>query len=280
MLMAALFGAVFAVVGGALGKWIGGAFKLQGRGAQTAVAVGAAAFAVLSRPALEMARTHGVVSRPETPASAIDADLATLPLFQTVKAYYPDVYGEMAGALKFKLDSGAGKLAAMNAARPMLTRLMDEKFKLANDANANALLRVVQEEGRAAQARSADTCFQFATGVTYDFIPTEVFARELLAREQAAGEAMLKQAATAPQSPPANQDTVKADFAAVMTGAARGMSESELIAVRKMSDPATLKSMTAVEKDISCRFTLRMFDEFLKLPPERSAAAYKYLRSP
>jgi hypothetical protein len=274
---AILIGALFGATGALLGLGIARLFRLQGRSAQVASVLCTAVFVVLSRPVADAARAQR--DRGPMTEAQIDAEFTAVPLLRTIKTYYPDDYRRMAETLKAKLDSGAGRLEAMNAVRPMVTQLIDKKTMLANDANTLALLGIAREEALAAQAKTIDTCFQFATGVTYDFVPSEVFPRELLVREQATSEAMLKQVATAPTSAPSDQKRVEADFVATMTGAARGMSESDFNAVRKLSDPAALKAMTANEKDINCRFTLRMYDELLKLPPDRRAAAYKYLRS-
>jgi hypothetical protein len=277
MLMAALFGAVFALIGGVIGKSLGRALKLPERGAQIAMTVGAAAFVVLSRPALEVARGHGLAPRRQTPLERIDADLTAQPEFRAMKAYYPEDYAKITAAAKAKLDAGGREIDVANVVRSMLAQVLNRQLQLADDANTLAHLRLAGDEGQAAKAKSVDVCFQFAAGVTFDFDPSTTFPVELQKREQALSEAILKQSATAPAARP--DASAEADLRSAIRSAGEGLSEADIAAVRKLSDRTQVKAMTEAEKEAVCRFNAAISEALLKLPPHRAAAAYKVMRA-
>ncbi|MFN3513580.1 MAG: hypothetical protein ACK41C_11070 [Phenylobacterium sp.] len=258
VIVAGVCGGLGALAGGILTRSAGA--RLQGLVITVCAVAGAAGGRHIAEVFIE----------PHIAVMTVERQLSEHPTFSVLKENYPVEYAQAIRQLRGAIRDGQNQIDASNAVRAHIGLAVGSALPKADRANTLNIMRVTHEEGIALRRVSEVECGRFlSTGTTNLHLP-DVFGPELMARDVQVTAALLKQAATTPQSwPTTSPNEVESVWAAAMR---RPSSED-----RARLDAWAANGAPSSDLEATCIFTLALLEELLEMPEDEGAAAYHAL---
>ena len=204
---------------------------------------------------------------------AAAAELQTLPLFKVLAQHYPDTYDQMLTKLVEDVNKGRRLQDITAELKPIYVNLLGQQLPKANVENSQAMLRLVIDQAKAAEAIDPQLCLSLL-GVAQSTDSLEhALPQELVTKEQALAAKLFEQAATAPEAPPKALSSAQLEKIAFQ--AYDALPGDQLRAAIRAIDGDPKKAATPIQQTAFCEFSIAMLESIGKLPPIEGAQAFK-----
>jgi hypothetical protein len=214
------------------------------------------------------------VAPPSGPIAAeIEAELAKIPIYPVMKAYYPGVYADIIHRLQAGLADGRGIVDLQAELRGVYLPLLKAQIAKADPALVVELVQVSRDQTEAAVTSPTD-CMALVGLIPMERPVTDLVPRDLAERELQIDAKILQQTATHPYvhdpsrvaRAPTPAQLAQLAYDALPSDDSRKRFMALASHLAQASDPA--------DRRVVCEYMLGFFEALLKQTPEDAAAIF------
>lgn len=196
------------------------------------------------------------------------SNLASLPVYRTIKEQQPGLYQKLEGEFIQALQQGSSEKQALERLRPLLSDLLNQRISYAGNQQLHDYMSVALEEMTVIRQSSAERCFKYLFPQVEGGVNTaEILPQALIDKEMSVLDRFLLNSHGAEQP----------------TNAAKGRADLQII-VRSLyrkwgSDLQTLNAPAEAGADKAklCDMTIDLYQAVLALPVNQSGEVLRII---
>lgn len=208
--------------------------------------------------------------QPPFARSEMEAGLAELPVFRSMRDHYPETFRKIVDATSAGLLAGDTREEVAARVRPIYLALIDSELPKASDENLLGAVDMTLSQMRTLQTASPDECYALVMGDESGSFASAL-TPELMAEEQAWAARLFAQTATAPVTRPAEDVSEQVEELAM--SAYESLPRPDRARFMEMAGDFTTAS-SPDDRRIACAFGVAMNELLLEMPKAEAARLF------